>query len=93
MAVNSRVSPLFIGEFGTSRELGETEERVRFLNMVTAIEREGVARSAFWVFDYPRQEKDYNVTFDNPRQYMLEIVGAANRRMAQAVGSSFRRGE
>ena len=76
--------PLFIGEFGTSRELGETEERARFVDLVSAIEREGVALSAFWVFDYPRQDKDYNVTFDNARRYMLEIVGEANRRMGRA---------
>lgn len=92
-AASKAGKPLFIGEFGTSHELGETEERARFLNIVTAIEREGVALAAFWVFDYPPQEKDYNVTFDNPRRYMLEIVGKANRRMAGAAGSSFRRGE
>lgn len=86
-------NPLFIGEFGASRELGKTEERAKFLNMVAAIERQGVALSAFWVFDYRRQEKDYNVTFDNSRRYMLEIVGEANRRMEKGVGGKLQQGQ
>ena len=90
-AASKAGKPLFIGEFGMSHELGEMEERTQFQNIVSAIEREGVALSAFWVFDYPRQEKDYNVTFENARRYMLEIVGEANRRMAGAVEESLQR--
>lgn len=73
--------PLFIGEFGTPRTLGKNKERAKFLELVNAIEANKVPLSAFWVFDHAGQNKDWNVTFDNERRYMLKLVGEANQRM------------
>jgi hypothetical protein len=83
--------PLFVGEFGASATLGKDKERALFLEILRAIEASKVPLSAFWVFDYPGQNKDWNVTFDNERSYMLRLVAAANRRMkADANGVSER---
>ncbi|NQV36311.1 MAG: cellulase family glycosylhydrolase, partial [Phycisphaeraceae bacterium] len=66
--------PLFIGEFGAPRTLGRDAERAGLLALIKAIETNRVPLSAFWVFDYPGQNKDWNVTWDNDRQYMLSLV-------------------
>lgn len=77
--------PLFIGEFGAPRTLGEAQERSGFQKLLKAIETNRVPLSAFWVYDYPGQRADWNVTWDNDRQYMLSLAGQANRRMSTQV--------
>jgi len=72
---------LFIGEFGAPTTLGGDQERSEFSVLLNAIEMHKVPLSAFWVFDHPGQSKDWNVTFDNPRQYMLKLVSEANQRI------------
>lgn len=72
--------PLFIGEFGSSPELDENEERANFLEILNAIEVNKVPLSAFWVFDFSLQDETYNVTFDNQRSYMLKLIAESNRR-------------
>jgi len=73
--------PLFIGEFGAPLTLGKDKERARFLELVNAIEANKVPLSAVWVFDHAGQNRDWNITFDNKRSYMLELVAEANQRM------------
>ncbi len=70
--------PLFIGEFGASATEGPEAERALFEELVTAIEANAVPLSALWVFDLAQQDKDWNVTFANRRDYMLRRIGAAN---------------
>ena len=73
--------PLFVGEFGAERQAGPEKERAVFAEFIAAIEKHRVPLAAFWVFDQPGMEKDWNVTFKNDRAWMLEAVGAANKRM------------
>lgn len=73
--------PLFIGEFGAPSTPDTDADRTRFLELVHAIEAHKVPLSAFWVFDLAAQGKSWNVTFDNERHYMLELVSEANRRL------------
>ena len=73
--------PLFVGEFGAPLTIGKDKERAAFVELVNAIEANRVPLSAFWVFDHSGQNKDWNVTFDNKRSYMLNLVAEANRRM------------
>lgn len=73
--------PLFIGEFGVPRQADRDRERQQFGELLAAIETNKVPLSALWVFDLSMQNKDWNVTFENDRAYMLELVGQANRRM------------
>jgi hypothetical protein len=73
--------PLFIGEFGAPITLEPTAERTRFIEIMTAIEANKVPLSAVWVFDHPGQKKDWNITFDNKRSYMLKLIAQANQRM------------
>jgi len=73
--------PLFIGEFGTPVKLGQEKERAVFQELIGAIENNNVPLSALWVYDFPQQDKDWNVTFENDRAYMLELVAKANSRM------------
>jgi len=78
---SKHAKPLFIGEFGAPATLPEQEERARFGELLTSIERSGVPLAALWVYDLSQQDKDWNVTFSNRRVYMLESIAAANRRM------------
>lgn len=73
--------PLFIGEFGAPLTLGKDAERTRFLEIMDAIEANKVPLSAVWVFDHAGQNKDWNITFDNKRSYMLKLIAQANQRM------------
>ena len=73
--------PLFIGEFGAPRTLGKDAERAGFSELLKAVEMNQVPLSAFWVFDYPGQKDDWNVTWENERQYMLSLVSEANQRL------------
>ncbi|MEE8451506.1 MAG: cellulase family glycosylhydrolase [Thermoguttaceae bacterium] len=80
--------PLFIGEFGVPAQLDTEEERALFEELTTAIAAGGVPLAAFWVFDHPQQNKTWNVTFDNRRAYMLEIIGRANARIGRPSKSA-----
>jgi len=74
--------PLFIGEFGAERQLGSiTEQRAVFNEMLAAIEKHKVPLSAFWVFDFPNQDKNWNVTFENDRSSFIDLVAEANVRL------------
>lgn len=77
--------PLFIGEFGVGRDAGPRErQQVVFAEMLDAIAQERVPLAAFWVFDLPLQDKEWNVTFANDRAWMLEAIAQANARLKQA---------
>jgi len=73
--------PLFIGEFGAPSTLGTDQEKARFIELLTAIESSQVPLAAFWVFDHPRQNADWNVTSTNDRSYMLQLIADANQRL------------
>ena len=73
--------PLFIGEFGAPKTLGSEKEKALFAEMLGAIEANNVPLSAFWVFDHPGQNMDWNVTFENERSDMLKLVAEVNHRM------------
>ncbi|MGD0090426.1 MAG: cellulase family glycosylhydrolase [Planctomycetota bacterium] len=72
--------PLFLGEFGAEKQLGEKERPV-FEEFLAAIEKHQVPLAAFWVFDLESQKQDCNVDFTNERAYMIELVGQANARL------------
>jgi hypothetical protein len=73
--------PLFIGEFGASQNVNAAEEQKLFMEIVDAIVFNKIPLSAMWVFDLPLQDKDWNVTFENRRAYMLDRVFEANRKL------------
>jgi hypothetical protein len=72
--------PLFIGEFGAEKQPAE-RERALFEEFLAAIEKHRVPLAAFWVFDLDSQKKDWNVSFQNDRAYMIELVAQANARL------------
>lgn len=74
--------PLFIGEFGAPLTLGANEESV-FMDFLEGIEMYKVPLSCLWVFDFPQQNADWNITYDNARRYMLEEVAKLNNRLSQ----------
>jgi len=77
--------PLFLGEFGAQRRLGSRQQQQAiFQEFLDAVIQHRVALSAFWVFDYPQQEKDWNIDFHNDRAYMLPLVAQANARLRAA---------
>jgi len=74
--------PVFIGEFGLADGGKHTREQVRnrFEEILTAMNGARVDLAAVWVFDLPGQDKSWNITFENERAYMLDLVVAANKR-------------
>jgi len=73
--------PLFIGEFGAQISLGKKEARDTFKEIIDAIEKHEVPLSALWVYDFPFQNKEWNINFKNDRAYMLKMVTEANKRI------------
>ncbi len=73
--------PLFIGEFGAQNSLGEKKMKKVFKEIVDAIEKQKVPLSAFWVYDHPNQDDEWNINFKNDRAYMIQMVTEANKRM------------
>jgi hypothetical protein len=74
--------PIFIGEFGVYATTPHTDvERATFMELLAAIETNRVPLSAFWVFDYSGQDKDWSVTSTNSRAWILRLVGQANARL------------
>jgi hypothetical protein len=78
---------LFVGEFGAGAEdIANDPVRTKAVHeeMLAAIEATGVPLSAVWVFDLPQQGNTFNITADNDRSYLLEMVAESNRRVAKA---------
>ena len=73
--------PIFIGEFGLAEGGKRTREQVRsrFDDILTAMNNARVDLAAVWVFDLPGQDKSWNITFENDRSYMLDLVVAVNK--------------
>lgn len=75
---------VFLGEFGAGimeKELGDEVARHNFYQLLTAIEDSGVPLSALWVYDFPFQEKECNVTSTNKRAYQLQALKELNIRL------------
>ncbi len=82
--------PLFVGEWGASREWlneGKTWNTVdvkdAFEERLDGIVDNRVPLSAFWVYDLKGQKGMWNITFDNDRAYMIDMVLEANKKLNQ----------
>jgi len=82
--------PLFIGEWGASEswlEEGQTWNTVdveeAFTERLNAIVENRVPLSAFWVYDLQGQTNSWNITFDNERAYMIDMVLEANETLKE----------
>jgi hypothetical protein len=75
--------PLFVGEFGVPRpETGDS--RIKFAQILSAIESTHIPLAALWVFDFEDQAKDWNVNATNDRHWQLDLVQKANERMRES---------
>ena len=77
--------PLFLEEWGAQESKYRTQTKEKFLEILNAIEANGVPLSSMWVFDYPPHdiEEGINVSPDNgPREYMLQEIMKVNQRFA-----------
>ena len=70
--------PLFVGEFGAPIDLGETIEKKKFNELLSAILDNQVPLASLWVFDFSYQNSTWNVTPTNARKYQLDAVIKAN---------------
>lgn len=79
--------PLFVGEFGyDDKGKGDLKEGMEWLMGV--IEQVQVPLSAVWNFDLPQQDKDWNITFDNKRALVLDLIGDFNRKVGALDGAA-----
>lgn len=79
--------PLFVGEFGLAAKGEEPATRAQFEKLLGDMEAADVDLAAFWVYDLQNQ-KEWTVTFDNPRAYMLEMAAQASKRWLQKAGAA-----
>jgi hypothetical protein len=82
--------PLFVGEWGASQGWlteGKTWNTMNvkdaFQERLDAIVDNRVPLSAFWVYDLKGQNGTWNITFDNERAYMIDMVLEANKKLNQ----------
>lgn len=73
--------PFVVGEFGTGGLNTEEAEKAFFIEILSAIEKYRVPLSIMWVYDFPWQEAECNVSATNSRAYRLDLIGEANKRM------------
>ena len=80
--------PLFVGEWGAGQywlKEGKTWNTVdvkeAFTERLNAIVENKVPLSAFWVYDHSGQKGSWNITFDNERAYMIDMVLEANKKL------------
>ena len=81
--------PVFIGEFGSPRQTDNKvnpNERAEIEEFITAIEANEIPLSGVWNFDgsNPENTLTWNITPDNGRAYILDLIKAANDRMMPA---------
>jgi hypothetical protein len=72
---------LFVGEFGVSRAENPEATRASFEKLLGELVKHRVPLAALWVYDFPGQDRDWNVTFKNDRAFMLDMIGKANLDM------------
>jgi hypothetical protein len=72
--------PVFVGEFGLAVKKDKGDVRAVFEALLKEMDVARIDLAAFWVYDLPSQEKDWNVTFENDRAYMIRLTAEANRR-------------
>ncbi|MFA6185759.1 MAG: cellulase family glycosylhydrolase [Phycisphaerae bacterium] len=73
--------PLFIGEFGSPVMKDKQKSRELFERIIKSIENNEVPLSALWVFNFPDQDGQWNVTHTNERNYMLDKIADLNSRL------------
>jgi hypothetical protein len=72
---------LIVGEFGVSRKSGSIEEQKReFGECLKAIQSAQVPLAAAWVFDFPSQDRDWNINFQNERSIFLTMLAEMNQK-------------
>jgi len=75
--------PIYVEEFvavpGRPGSRGMLSEREYFSRELAAIEASGAPLASVWVYDRKLTPDRSNLTFDNERSYMLQMIGAANR--------------
>lgn len=77
--------PVFVGEFGLASN-GEAEDpKAEFERLLASLDQGQVDLAAFWIFDLESQSRDWSVTFENARAFMIKLTAEANRRWNQAA--------
>ena len=75
--------PLFVGEFGAP---GPPEKsKTGFQALLKAITESDIPLAALWVYDFPNQDADFNVTAANGRAYQLRAISEADVRLRTEV--------
>ena len=74
---NAARKPLFIGEFGTEA----VRPRQEFDAMLNGMLKARVPLAALWVYDFPDQDTEWNVTARNQRSWQLNRLADANTRL------------
>lgn len=72
--------PLFIGEFGVPGH-NTGDSKLKFARILSAIEINHIPLAALWVYDFDSQVKDWSVTATNDRNWQLEAIEEANKRL------------
>jgi hypothetical protein len=70
--------PIFIGEYGCAIQESSEKNRETYEALLKEMTEANIDMAAFWVYDLPSQNKDWNVTFENSRAYMIPLAAEAN---------------
>jgi hypothetical protein len=77
--------PVFVGEFGLASNGEVRDTRAAFERLLADLDQGQVDLAAFWVFDLPSQSRDWSVTFENTRAFMIQLTAEANRHWYQSA--------
>jgi len=72
--------PLFVGEFQVE-DSAKPGAREAFESFLASLCEHRVPLAAVWVFDFDRQEDEFNISATNDRAWQLEMLGRWNRTL------------
>lgn len=79
-SANRAGKPLFLGEFGVPAQVGSLKKQQEVLQeFLHAIREHQIGLSAYWVFDFPPQSKDFNADLKGDRRFIFEAIKQLNK--------------
>ena len=85
-AIHASRSPVFVGELGQSDPHFQADPEAKWTRAaIDALDKEGVALIALWVWHFPWQGKDHNIPSGASQRLLMQRVAEFNRRHSQVT--------
>lgn len=85
-AIHASRSPVFVGELGQHDPHLQADPEAKWTHAaIDALDEEGVALIALWVWHFPWQDKDHNIPSGASHPLLMRRVAEFNREHARPI--------